>query len=173
MLLVGAKLFDGTGKPVVEDTAIEVVDGRIGRVGKRADFGRAPAGEILDVAGKFVLPGLINMHEHLIFKYATGSPVTWNARSAPELTIHAVSTAAITLAQGITLSRDMGTAHEVALYMRDAIAAGDVPGPRIIACNRAVRITGGHATLGLEADGADGWRRAARLQLKAGATSSR
>jgi imidazolonepropionase-like amidohydrolase len=170
MLILGATLFDGVGGELIEDSGIEIVDGRIGRVGKRADFGKGDSRETVNATGKFVMPGLINMHDHLILKYALGSPYLATDRPAPDLMIHAIRVAAVTLAQGITTIRDMGATHEIALKVRDAVAAGNIQGPRIIACNQPISVTGGHAyNMCVEADGADGFRSAVRSQLKAGA----
>lgn len=171
MLILGGALFDGVSGKVVEDSGIEVVDGRIGRVGRRADFGATDSSRrVIDATGKFVMPGLINMHDHLILKYALGSPYLATQRPAPELMIHAIRVAAVTLAQGITTIRDMGTTNRIALSVRDAVADGTIPGPRIIACNQPLAVTGGHAyNSSFEVDGADGFRAAAREQLKLGA----
>lgn len=115
------------------------------------------------------MPGLINMHEHLIFRAAVGPPAAALAKGAIDLAIHAVRIAQIALAQGITTVRDMGTKHEIALRIREAIQAGVLPGPRIVACNSALRVTGGHGYQAVQTDGADGFRSAARAQLAAGA----
>lgn len=170
MLIVGARLFDGRSDDIVDDAAIEIDDGRITRVGRRPDFGDVPAAEtIVDASGLFVMPGLINMHEHLIFRAAVGLPGDALGRTAADLTIHAVRVAAVALAQGITTVRDMGAKYGIALAVRAAVESGAIPGPRVIACNSAIRITGGHGFQAVEADGADGFRAAARAQLAAGA----
>jgi imidazolonepropionase-like amidohydrolase len=171
MLIVGAALFDAVSGEVIEDSGVEIVGGRIGRIGRRADFGdKKDARDTLDATGKFVMPGLINMHDHLMMKYALGSPYVATERPFADLMIHAVRVAAVTLAQGITTIRDMGTRHEVSLKIRAAVAAGDIQGPRVIACNNPIAVTGGHAyNYCAEADGADEFRAAARAQLKAGA----
>jgi imidazolonepropionase-like amidohydrolase len=170
MLILGAALFDGVRGELTEDSGIEIVDGRIGRVGRRADFGNVASQDRMDATGKFVLPGLINMHDHVMLKYALGSPYLATDRTPPDLMMHAVRVAAVTLAQGITTIRDMGSTYEIALRLRGAVAAGDIQGPRIIACNQPISVTGGHAyNMSVEADGADGFRAAARGQLKAGA----
>jgi len=170
MLIVGARVFDGRSDQAVDDIAIEIAGDRISRVGRRADFGETPtSGEVVDAAGLFVMPGLINMHEHLIFRGAVGLPTSALSRTPADLAIHAVRVAAVALAQGITTVRDMGAKHGIALAVRAAVEAGAIPGPRVIACNSAIRITGGHGFQAVEADGADGFRAAARVQLAAGA----
>src|SRR6185503_9787082 len=62
---VGAKLFDGTGRPAMADTVLVVKDGRVLSVGAARDV-RIPAGaERIDLAGRFVIPGLVNAHGHV------------------------------------------------------------------------------------------------------------
>jgi imidazolonepropionase-like amidohydrolase len=74
------------------------------------------------------------------------------------------------LAKGVTTARDLGGVFDIPLYIRDAIARRDIPGPRLIACRRPISVTGGHGWfISTEAVGADGFRNAAREQLKAGA----
>lgn len=64
-VLEGFTLIDGTGKPPLKDAAMIVTDGRIKWVGAKSAL-KAPAGaETLDLAGRFVMPGIINVHGHL------------------------------------------------------------------------------------------------------------
>ncbi len=171
MLILGSTLFDGTGRSYLSDAVIRIERGRFAAVGRRADFGSSLDGEeVIDASGRFALPGLINAHAHLTFMYQIGSPTAQMAKSVPELTIHAVTVAAVMLAQGITTARDMGGRDAVPLRIRDAIDAVRIPGPRVIACGEPISVTGGHAwQTCVEADGADEFRKAARRQLKGGA----
>jgi len=64
-LLKGFTLIDGTGRPAAPNSAMIVDNGRITWVGRVADL-KAPAGaETVDLTGKFVMPGIINLHGHL------------------------------------------------------------------------------------------------------------
>ena len=74
------------------------------------------------------------------------------------------------LRAGITTMRDMGGYRFVDLDLRNAIAAGMVPGPRLLCSGKVIATTGGHIYyVAREADGPDEVRKAAREQLKAGA----
>jgi imidazolonepropionase-like amidohydrolase len=74
-----------------------------------------------------------------------------------------------TVEAGVTTVRDLGGREYVELAVRDAVRAGLVPGPRILAAGKGICMTGGHGWwLGREADGPDDVRRAVREQLKAG-----
>ncbi len=75
-----------------------------------------------------------------------------------------------TLLAGFTTVRDLGCLRHVGLHVRDAVRDGMIPGPRMCCAGQMICMTGGHGwQIGMEADGADAVRRAARLQLRAGA----
>lgn len=168
--VVGGSVFDGESDAFQGDMAVIIEGGRFTRIAPRASVEIPPELPVIDATGKFVLPGLINAHAHLTFMYRVGATSRNAERTVTDLTIHAVRVAALLLAQGITTVREMGGESGVPLEMRRAIQAGIVPGPRVVACGQPICVTGGHAAhLSVEADGADGFRRAARGQLKAGA----
>src|SRR6185503_15449355 len=89
----------------------------------------------------------------------------------PLTVIKAVLRARQTLEAGVTTVRDLGGRDYAELSVRDAIRAGLIPGPRVLAAGRGVCMTGGHGwrMLGRQADGADEVRKAVREQLRAGA----
>ena len=62
---IGARLIDGTGGPVIEDSVIVVRDGRIEAAGSRDGVEVPPDAEQVDVGGRTILPGLINAHGHI------------------------------------------------------------------------------------------------------------
>lgn len=64
-VLKGFTLIDGTGKPPAADSAIIIDNGRIRWVGRTADLKVPPGAETVDLSGKFVMPGIINLHGHL------------------------------------------------------------------------------------------------------------
>ena len=118
----------------------------------------------------WVLPGLINMHEHFMLRDILGDPFEAMRKNAVETTLVAVGNAREALARGWTTVREMGSTHGIAQELRDRIAAGTVRGPRVVTAGSPICVTGGHANaLCVEADGVDACRRAARGQLKAGA----
>lgn len=102
----GATLIDGTGRPAVSDAVVVVRDGRIASIGSVV-----PAGvRVIDANGATLLPGLWEMHAHF-------AQTDWGPAY---------------LAAGVTSARDCGNEFEFITRERDAIAKGEVLGPRLL-----------------------------------------
>lgn len=164
-----ARLYDGLGSPPLTQATVLVEDGIIADVGTHialgADWRQVDLGDVT------VLPGLVDAHVHLV----------WGAEAVPHLPVELdgprrtllrmARRAAQTLDHGVTTVRDLGSTDSLAIDLAEAIEAGDVPGPRVIAAGRAIAITGGHAwQITAEADGADQIRAAVRSEIKRGAS---
>lgn len=161
-------IVDGNGGPV--RPGIVLVDGQriVDVIGPDA----APSdAEIEDLGEVAILPGLIDAHVHLVWAGAEPNPEEIRAReSVPMATVRAVRHAADTLRCGTTTVRDVGSPHGEAFAVRDAVEAGIVPGPRILAAGAMLVMTGGHChPMGIEVDGPYEARKVARQQLKEGA----
>ena len=124
------------------DNAFILIEGeRITAVGANVTV---PAGaEVIDLKTMTVLPGLIDCHTHLTFE-PNGFGVAGLTRSVPRQALTGAKNARVTLMAGFTTVRDVGAYGYSDIALRDAINAGDVPGPRIIASGPALGITGGH-----------------------------
>jgi imidazolonepropionase-like amidohydrolase len=124
------------------NNAVILIDGeRIAAIGANLAI---PAGaEVIDLSTMTVLPGLIDSHTHLTFEPGIGG-VSGITRSVPRQTLTGAKNARITLLAGFTTVRNVGAAGFSDIALRDAINAGDVPGPRIVASGPSLGITGGH-----------------------------
>ncbi len=135
------KLLDVRTGKTLTNQAIVIEDGKIISVGP--DTGAADAGaKVIDLSGKTVLPGLIDAHTHLTFNPRFGYDTL--AISVPREALIGAKNARVTLLAGFTSVRNVGANGFTDIALRDAINAGDVPGPRIDASGPALGITGGH-----------------------------
>ena len=135
------KLLDVRTSKTLTNQAIVIEDGKIVSVG--ADTGTADASaKVIDLSGKTVLPGLIDAHTHITFDPKFGYDRL--AISLPREALIGAKNARITLLAGFTTIRNVGATEFADIALRDAINAGDVPGPRIDASGPALSITGGH-----------------------------
>jgi imidazolonepropionase-like amidohydrolase len=136
-----ARLIDGRGGPPVSPAVVLIEAGKIVAVGPNLTI---PADtKVVDLGSATLLPGLIEMHDHL-----TGSPANHGyqslAYSTPREAIDGVAAARTTLFAGFTTVRNVGAGGYADVALRDAINAGEVPGPRLVVSGPALGITGGH-----------------------------
>ncbi|OLF81583.1 Xaa-Pro dipeptidase [Maricaulis sp. W15] len=102
---------------------------------------------IIDLSDEYVMPGFIDSHVHLQSELGPGRRFNAFTMSAPDLAFDGAVNARTTLMAGFTTVQDVGGNFEASLALRDAIAAGDVPGPRMRVAGSAVTPTGGHADI--------------------------
>jgi imidazolonepropionase-like amidohydrolase len=105
-----------------------------------------PAGaEVIDLGDTTMLPGLIDAHVHL-FLHPGAEDLQTVQESVPQRTVLALLAARDDLMGGFTAERDMGTegAGSADTAVRDAINAGQFPGPRLRISGNAIDILGGH-----------------------------
>jgi imidazolonepropionase-like amidohydrolase len=176
------KLLDKPGNPPRGPSTLIIRNGKIAQLLSGHQPGPAGA-TLIDLKDKFVLPGLIDSHVHLdsdaggnaaLIEAVTDSP----ARAA----YRAAGNAKKTLMAGFTTVRNMGDGTGATLALRDAVAAGELPGPRIIDAGRSISTTSGHmdatlsvsedlhASIGQEnlCDGVESCRQAIRKQIRRG-----
>ena len=142
-LLRGGRVFDGTGAPPAEADVL-VEDGRILEVGTGLD-----GDEAVDVGGRYLLPGLFDCHTHVTISNINllgmlQTPFSYRF-------FETVRNLAATLRVGITTVRDAAGADA---GVRQAVADGLVPGPRLQISVTLLSQTGGHG---------DGWFRSGQV----------
>ena len=127
--------------------------------------------ECIDLDGKTVIPGLIDLHVHV--DCSGGDILQENITSDAYRVLRAAKSVQNTLAAGFTTIRDMGARNYIDIALRDAINDGLVKGPRLYVSGKMITPTQAgtdfFAHMYREADGPIEARKAAREQLKAGA----
>lgn len=125
---------------------------------------------VIDASDHTLLPGLIDTHVHMIFDASCDPVGHLLGESLYTSLLKGVRNAAVALQRGVTTVRDLGGNAGLPYALRDAVRAGNVPGPRILSSGEVITTTGGHCHfMGHEADDPLGVLRAARLEMKAGA----
>ncbi len=177
------KLLAEPGQPAKAQQSLRIADGRIVAVGD-GFVDPPPGARLVDLRDRFVLPGLIDCHVHLTMQLGPGMRLALVEDSDPKTGLEAAHRARLTLEAGFTTVRDLGARKPEVIYaLRDAVAEGKVPGPRILCVGAILSPTGGHGQaygyrqdvctcvqsgVGI-CDGVDGCRRAVRLQVAQGA----
>jgi imidazolonepropionase-like amidohydrolase len=141
VLHAGHVLDVKTGK-LLSDQAIVIEDGKIVSVGAAAET-KTPADALrIDLPNATVLPGLIDAHTHLTMDPKFGYEEL--GVSVPREALIGAKNARVTLQAGFTTVRNVGANGFTDVALRDAINAGDVPGPRMLVSGPLMGITGGH-----------------------------
>jgi imidazolonepropionase-like amidohydrolase len=179
VIVHAGKLLDVRTGKTLTDQAIVIEGGKITSVGSYTQAKRSGDDRLVDLSNATVLPGLTDAHTHL-----TGNPQDVGPQalsiSIPRATLTGARNARITLEAGFTTVRNVGADGYGDVALRDAINAGDVPGPRMLVSGPPLGITGGHCdenNLPFEyhfssegvADGVEGVQHKVREVIKYGA----
>ena len=142
------RLVDVDAGKELRNQIILIRDNRISAIGEALEV---PAGAtVIDLSAMTVLPGLIDCHTHLAdgARDPSGDPLAYLKRTAAEVALESVPNARLTLESGFTTVRDVGVYRALTdIALRDAIARGDIPGPRMYVAGAYVTITGGAGAL--------------------------
>jgi imidazolonepropionase-like amidohydrolase len=135
-------VLDVKSGKTLSDQVLVIEDGKIVSNGAAAEA-KIPADAVrIELPNATVLPGLIDAHTHLTFDPVFGYEQL--AISIPRETLTGAKNARLTLLAGFTTVRNVGARGFSDVALRDAINAGDVPGPRMLVSGPALGITGGH-----------------------------
>ncbi|MCT0014885.1 metal-dependent hydrolase family protein [Weissella confusa] len=143
-----------------QTVSVDMVSGQVVETVREAD-------QIVDVQGKYLVPGLINAHTHIVMaadgRERAGQDVTLD-------TLVALQNLQDAIASGVTTIRDAGSTDNIDLKLATKIRQQRLQLPDIIGSGAALTMTGGHGSkIGMEVDGVDEVRKAARWNLKHGA----
>ena len=182
LLLEDLTLIDGTGRDPQPRMSVRIDEEEIAAIGPSGSLRAEDGARAIDCGGMTLLPGLTDAHVHFGL---TDDAEHAEPESYVSYVLKVVENIRIALDEGFTTVRDAGGLDPAYAL---AVAAGQIPGPRILPSGSFLTQTGGHGdhrsrwddTLrrsvpGLVAheeicDGPDAVRRAARLQLRRGAT---
>ena len=180
ILIKNGRLIDGLGGSPVDQSSILIKNNIIEMIGPVESIQAPAEAEVIDAAGRTIMPGLIDAHIHF-WGLRNMAAISWVLDDPTVRAMRTVFDAWKLVDAGFTTVRDCGGTN--ALALKEGIAAGDLIGPRVLASGRAVTQTGGHGDpvhflpvdwsarsgVGRMADGVDEVRKAAREQLRAGA----
>ncbi len=151
-LVHAGRVIDGVSDTVRTNQTVVIDNGRITAI--EAGFRPPAAGDrVIDLRAGTLMPGWFDMHVHLTSEYSRTSEIDSYKKNEGDVVVDGVVYARRTLEAGFTTVRDLGDSYRAAISLRNAINAGKVPGPRIIAAGKAIASTGGHA------DPTNGWAR--------------
>jgi imidazolonepropionase-like amidohydrolase len=142
IVVKAGRLVDPDSGTVLTDQTILIRDHKIAEVGKGLAVPRGA--KLIDLSSMTVLPGLIDCHTHVADGQVGGEPFNVLRKTASQIVLESVTNARKMLQSGFTTVRDVGTyraLNDVAL--RDAIARGDISGPRMYVAGAYITITGG------------------------------
>lgn len=183
-VLKAARLFDAKTGKVVTPGVVVVAEGKVVGVGAKAPV---PAGAtVVELGDATLLPGFMDAHTHLTVEPGPDwrkDVIDSFQRTIPEQTLDTLPWARVTLMAGFTTVRNLGAEDFIDVGLRNAIARGNVVGPRILAASSSLSSTGGHCDYGNSwrkglmahdaspgvADGPDALRARVRETLKYGA----
>jgi imidazolonepropionase-like amidohydrolase len=178
LVLRGGRIFDGTGTVAHEGTLV-IDRNKISKVLSASSTDWPKNAEVIDVAGKTILPGLIDLHTHLTYPLTEGDVL--HAPSEADATLRAVEKLRYFIESGITSVRDVGSQGDVTFRLKEWVRENRLAGPRIFPAGQFITAEGGHSTentpdewikeMGATrlASGPDEWRLAVREQFHNGA----
>lgn len=183
-LIQAGRLLDHPGRAPRGASTIVVRDGKVVEIRDGfVDASSFPGATVVDQRDRFVLPGLIDSHVHLVSDVAgQAGLVSEVTDSLPAHAYSAAMNARKTLMAGFTTVRNLGDSGGVTLALREETAAHRLPGPRILDAGNSISTTSGHmdGRLGFNDDfrehiahdnvcnGAESCREAVRLQVGRG-----
>ena len=165
-------VVDGISDTLQWNLGIAVKDGKIHKIGDFAQlYDETSDIEIIDYGDKYIMPGIIDAHTHVTIDPDADFTGFVGRDSDTRIAHRGIVNLKKTLDGGVTFIRDLGGYHHIDIELKKLIDEGKIEGCGMLASGEMITMTGGHGwQMGRECDGPDEVRKAAREQLKAGAT---
>jgi len=172
--LTGANLIVGDGSDPIRNARVEVENGKITDI--TIDGCSSGASPSMDLDGRWLLPGLIDSHVHIVLDGGPDQLANYAQYDETYFAFIAAQSIRRSLLSGITTLRDLGGMNGIEFSVRRAARNGLIPGSRLILVGCLVTCTspGTEEFIGMyrPADGVDEVRKASREQLKLGEWSA-
>ena len=140
--MTGAVLLVGENLELISNHSLWIKDGMIHQIIPNEAI---PEGkEVENLEGKYLVPGLIDLHVHIMWDGSSDPVQTHEQESKEQQIIRSVANAQLYIKSGVTTIRDLGSIDDIALHVAAAIDKGLIQGPRIIASGKTITMTGGH-----------------------------
>src|SRR6266581_3129408 len=178
LVLRNGRIFDSTGAPARAGTLV-IERNKIAKILPANSTDWPKDAQVIDVSGKTILPGLIDLHTHLT--YPLNEEDFGVAMNDADATLRGVEKLRYFIESGITSVRDVGSKGDVPFRLKVWVAENRIPGPRVFPAGAFITGEGGHSTentpdevialMGATrlASGPDDWRQAVREQFHKGA----
>jgi imidazolonepropionase-like amidohydrolase len=144
IVLHAGHLFDGTGSDLRRDVGVVLKGARIDKVEAWDRLAVPPGARVVDLTSATLVPGLIDCHDHLTMELGAGWEIEPVKGTPTDAAILGTVNALRTLRAGFTTVRNVGDRDGESVSLRNAIASGLIPGPRMLTARRMLTITGGH-----------------------------
>jgi imidazolonepropionase-like amidohydrolase len=171
-VITGGNVVDVNGGGSIRNAVIVIEGNRITAIGPAGKVTVPPGATAVDASGRWLIPGLMNMHVHLGLALPGREGAALADESDADLVLRMASNARKSLQAGVTTVRLPGDRRHADIALKRAIDRGEMEGPRIVSAGEMIPITGGHGSGrgGETYDGPFEIRRQVRRQIAAGAS---